>query len=312
MPSLRPLCLSSPATTAPDPVDGPKVDDTMVVVPDYRRGDRLHLALDSRMGTPGPEGGTGEVWRAPTGAELSKRTAPQAGNDEPLPGHLVDDRTLVLAAPLRTDASRIRLIGALMEHNVGLIVDLSTGQPWLREPHGLSENWQGRLPCGHGAKVWRLDTPGERGTPSCAETLRLELSLDLSVPAGSPPTRGQRAEIDVLELTTPLDRDLLPAEDAEDLVQFCRRFREEFPSERIAFLSVDGLGPAIALAGAERLCKDREADWPSSSQQVEERILQHARDLRERCGPLAIQPNELTTMADLAERLSVEPRTTPR
>lgn len=300
---------STPAAAA----DSTLVDDDLAMfVPGFRRGDRLHDALEREFGSSAPPGGgAAVVVRSDTGHELRLKTTWDVGAQAPLRGHFADDHTLLLALPGSDTASRIRFVGALMEHNVGLIVDLSRGQSWRDPREELPSSWDGAQPNGASASIWQVDEPPQAGdAPSCAAAQQLHLGLRVAPQSGTASSPPQRCVVELLTLTLSLDQDALPPEHALRLVRHCQRFRETYHGERVAFLSVNGLGPAVALAGAERLFQDwvRGDVLPGN---VEAQTLTHARDLRKRCGPLAVRAQELITMADLAEALATRGQPSP-
>lgn len=288
------------------PAEIPSADDTVVVYANPRRGRRLYQELERRTGFSGPPGGTGDVGRLPGKAALSLHTPRQGGNDAPLRGHLIDSHTLVLRAPDVDDASRARLIGALMHHNVGLIVDLSTGESCRTGLHGLSSTWDGELPTGERADICRVDTPPAQGLPERATTVQLDLMLAPPACHGKAAARTQKCSIDLVELGQADPSDALTVAEALALVRHCQRHRQDCPDERIAFLSVDGRGPAAALAGMERIF----GDWTGHRlrpAEVDAVTLRHARDLTALCGAFSLMEKDLTTMADFTEYLAANP-----
>ncbi len=288
------------------PAEIPSADDTAVVFSNLQRGQRLFNALARRTGATPPRDGSGVVGHRAGKGALELHTPRQPGNDAPLQGYLLDDRTLALRAPADDPASLSRLVGALMHHGVGLIVDLSTGQARRTGPHGLSSTSEDDTSAGGAADVCRIDVPPAQGLPENAINLELDLTLHPPEQDGQAASRAQRCRIDLVELSAPLEDDVLPVADALKLVRYCQRRRQDFPAERIAYLSVDGHGPALALAGMERLFENW-SDHRLRPADVEQVVLDHAIDLTKRCGAFSLLPPELATMADFAEYLAANP-----
>ncbi|WP_423597133.1 hypothetical protein [Roseateles sp. MS654] len=271
--------------------------------PLHQRGADLYEKLEGEIRRSAPAAGFGTLGQnLPT--RLEHHTAAQPGNEAPLRGHCMDDGTLLLAAPSSKDTSGlIRLIGALMEHNVGLIVDLSTGQDGLNGPHGLSSNWSDELPGYRAAVSRRVTDPSTGDVPDGVAADQLNLMMQRLPEATASLYAPQKVNIGMLTLTAPFDRNVLPAGMALQLAQHCQQFRERYRNERIAFLSNDGLGPTVALAGAERLFRTWQCDGLRRNE-LNDRVLQLAGELRKQFGPFATMPTELTTLADLYEYLA--------
>jgi len=288
-------------------------DDELEFVPNRRRGELLHRELERQLGSPGPCGGSGTVWRPATGREIHLKTPPLAGVAPARSGYLIDDRTLVLSAPADDPVARLRLIDALIHHNVGLLVDLSSGQTWHRRPPPLP---LGRKEGAHGhsTAIQRVerqqfeqfvlldprDLVLDADTPACA--VRDEASLMLQSPASSrgEPCRPRHHTLEQLRIIKPLADDIVPARDTLALARYCIHFRKRYPGESIAFLCTDGLGPALALAGAERFL----TQWHNGELRragLDDVVIDQARQLRDACGPLALRASELSTLADFVE-----------
>jgi len=280
-------------------------DELMVIVSDHQRGKRLYAALERQQPAMPPDD-FGVVWRPATGAEwLAAPSGPSPQRGRVL-GRRLDNCTLTLRAPSEDAQQRVDLLEALLDQHVGLIVDLNAGQLG-GVAHDLATSWEAELPDGCRASLGVIDVAPAEGLPDSALNHQLDLRVTRPPEAGAQQARPRKASIEVVALRTPVTDQALDLEDALSLVRYCQGFRDMYPNERVAFLSGDGLGAAVALAAMERLFIDcgKGRLRPADSEAA---VLDHASRLRKSCGPFALFQQDLTTVADFAEYLAANPK----
>jgi protein tyrosine phosphatase len=171
------------------------------------------------------------------------------GGETRVNANLISPKTIAMLAPLHDKPQYMAaLAGAMLDHKVGLIVDLTTSLE--QSQRNLKYRDGGNYPCASGAVANFKVVGRECSADEIAKhAIERRLEVDLALPGGQ--SHGKAA---ISYLNCPInDSDVMPPQDLYNLVRHMRDWRTMNQGQSIAIHCTSGTGRTGLVTTAERL-----------------------------------------------------------